>query len=554
MLATQLVLADAAGSPWAWAIVAALAGAAAMWAYHFLRDRKTAATRAAAAARVIAEAENRAAERLRLAEVEAQKTVLEAKERFERESAETRNELKAAERRLEKREEALEKKLDVLITKEKKVEAAEQQLAERDKLLAAKLAKVEETLAQQRAELLRVARMTPEQARAACLRQIESEVEKEAGELVERILTGAETHAREKARYIVISAIQRYAAEHTCETTVATIDVPNDEMKGRVIGREGRNIRAFEKATGVTVIVDDTPGIVQVSCFDPVRKEIARQALDQLIRDGRIHPTRIEEVVAAVTKEVEQKIVEAGRDAAAAANVSGVNKKILDVLGRLQYRTSYGQNVLKHSIEVAYLCGLMADELGLDGALARRCGLLHDLGKALDHEAEGSHTKVGYDFARRYNEPPAVLNAILGHHGDVAATHPYTPLVSAADAISAARPGSRRESIERYIKRLEELEAIATSFEGVQQAYAIEAGREVRVIVDAERVNDRSSLKLARDIAHKIEAEVGTFPGEIKVTVLREVRATEYAISGRHRGNGDRTTFDLADPEPAASE
>ncbi len=554
MLATQLVLADAAGSPWAWAIVAALAGAAAMWAYHFLRDRKTAATRAAAAARVIAEAENRAAERLRLAEVEAQKTVLEAKERFERESAETRNELKAAERRLEKREEALEKKLDVLITKEKKVEAAEQQLAERDKLLAAKLAKVEETLAQQRAELLRVARMTPEQARAACLRQIESEVEKEAGEIVERILTGAEANARERARHIVISAIQRYAAEHTCETTVATIDVPNDEMKGRVIGREGRNIRAFEKATGVTVIVDDTPGIVQVSCFDPVRKEIARQALDQLIRDGRIHPTRIEEVVAAVTKEVEQKIVEAGREAAAAANVSGVNKKILDVLGRLQYRTSYGQNVLKHSIEVAYLCGLMADELGLDGALARRCGLLHDLGKALDHEAEGSHTKVGYDFARRYNEPPAVLNAILGHHGDVAATHPYTPLVSAADAISAARPGSRRESIERYIKRLEELEAIATSFEGVQQAYAIEAGREVRVIVDAERVNDRSSLKLARDIAHKIEAEVGTFPGEIKVTVLREVRATEFAISGRHRGNGDRTTFDLADPEPAASE
>ncbi len=554
MLATQLVLADAAGNPWAWAIVAALAGAAAMWAYRLFRDRQTAATHAAAAARLITEAENRAAERMRLAEVEAQKTVLEAKERFERESAETRNELKAAERRLEKREEALEKKLDVLITKEKKVEAAEQQLAERDKQLAAKLAKVDETLAQQRAELLRVARMTPEQARAACLRQIETEVEKEAGELVERILTGAETNAREKARYIVISAIQRYAAEHTCETTVATIDVPNDEMKGRVIGREGRNIRAFEKATGVTVIVDDTPGIVQVSCFDPVRKEIARQALDQLIRDGRIHPTRIEEVVAAVTKDVEQKVVEAGRDAAAAANVSGVNKKILDVLGRLQYRTSYGQNVLKHSIEVAYLCGLMADELGLDGALARRCGLLHDLGKALDHEAEGSHTKVGHDFARRYNEPAAVLNAILGHHGDVAATHPYTPLVSAADAISAARPGSRRESIERYIKRLEELEAIATSFEGVQQAYAIEAGREVRVIVDAERINDRSSLKLARDIAHKIESEVGTFPGEIKVTVLREVRATEYAISGRHRGNGERSTFDLADPEPAASE
>jgi ribonuclease Y len=303
------------------------------------------------------------------------------------------------------------------------------------------------------------------------------------------------------------------------------------------------------------VIVDDTPGIIQISCFDPVRKEIARAALDQLIRDGRIHPTRIEELVAGVTKEVEQRVVEAGREAAATAKVNGVNKKILDVLGRLQFRTSYGQNVLKHSIEVAHLCGLMADELGLDGVLARRCGLLHDIGKALDHEAEGSHTKVGYEFARRFNEPPAVLNAICGHHGDVAATHPYTPLVAAADAMSASRPGGRRESIERYIKRLQELEAIATSFDGVQQAYAIEAGREVRVIVDAVRIEDRSALKLARDIARKIEQDVGAFPGEIKVTVLREVRATEYAISGKHRGNGDRTAhYETAETEePAAS-
>ena len=544
MLAPQFVLAtlDFVGQV-AVVVLAAAIGAAVAWGLQVALARRKRAAGQAEADRLIQEARQKADERLKAVEIEGQKKAFEALARFERETAETRNELKSVERRLDKREDGLEKKMDVLATKERKIEAAEGQLAERDKLIAEKNAKADELLAQQRTELLRIARLTPEQAKSLCLRQVEQEVEREAGELVERIITTAEDNAREKARYITILAIQRYAAEHTCETVVAAVDVPSDEMKGRVIGREGRNIRAFEKVTGVTVIVDDTPGIVQVSCFDPVRKEIARQALDRLIRDGRIHPTRIEEVVAQITKEVEQKIVEAGREAAATANVNGVNKKLLDVLGRLQFRTSYGQNVLQHSIEVAYLCGLMADELGLDGTLARRCGLLHDIGKAIDHEAEGSHTKVGYELARRYNEPAAVLNAIQGHHGDVAATHPFTPLVAAADAISAARPGSRRESIERYIKRLQELEAIATSFEGVNQAYAIEAGREVRVIVDAERVDDRSSLKLARDVANKIEEQVGTFPGEIKITVLREVRATEYAVSGRHRANGDRENF-----------
>jgi ribonuclease Y len=386
--------------------------------------------------------------------------------------------------------------------------------------------------------LLRVARLTPEQARQLCLQRIEQDVEREAGELVDRIITHAEENAREKARYITISAIQRYAAEHTCETTVATVDVASDDMKGRIIGREGRNIRAFEKVTGATVIVDDTPGIVSVSCMDPVRKEVARESLDRLIRDGRIHPTRIEEIVSVVSKEIDERITEAGKAAVSELNVQGVHRKLIDTLGRLQYRTSYGQNVLRHSIEVAFLCGMMADELGLDGSLARRCALLHDIGKALDQEHEGAHTKTGYEFARRFNEPPAVLNAILGHHGDVPATHPYTPLVSAADAISAARPGGRRESLERYIKRLQDLEKIATSFTGVDLAYAIEAGREVRVIVDAQSINDGAALKLARDVAHKIEDEMQTFPGEIKVTVLREVRATEYAISGRHRSNG----------------
>jgi ribonuclease Y len=530
-------------------LASAAIGGALVLAFVHLLGRKENAARAAQADRLIADAQQRGAAILKAAEVDAQKKVLEAIERFEQETAETRNELRTAERRLDKREDTLVKKEDVLATKERKLEADQARLTEQAKGLAEKSVQADNLLAQQRTELLRIGRLSAEQARSLCLKQIEREVEKEAGQLVERIITNAEDNAREKARYIVVSAIQRYAAEHTCESVVDTVDVPSDEMKGRVIGREGRNIRAFEKATGVTVIVDDTPGIVQVSCFNPVRREVARLALDQLIRDGRIHPTRIEEVVAQTTKEVDERIVAAGRDAAATANVPGVNKKILDVLGRLQFRTSYGQNVLKHSIEVAFLCGLMADELGLDGALARRCGLLHDLGKALDHEAEGSHTKVGFEFARRFSEPPAVLNAIVGHHGDVAATHPYTPLVAAADAISAARPGSRRESIERYIKRLQELEAIATSFTGVRQAYAIEAGREVRVIVDADRVDDRSSLKLARDVAHKIEEDVATFPGEIKVTVLREVRATEYAISGKHRGNGDRDAPAFPDAE-----
>jgi ribonuclease Y len=520
------------------ACAAAAAGALAVWATARLRNERLLAGRRAEAERHIVEAEQRSAEILKAAEAGSQKKYIEVLERFERETAETRAELKASERRLAKREDSLDKKLEVLTTKERKIEVAEQGIAEREEGVRHKAAQLEELVTQQRNELLRIARLTPEQARQLCLQRIEQDVERDAGELVDRIITHAEENAREKARYITISAIQRYAAEHTCETTVATVDVASDDMKGRIIGREGRNIRAFEKVTGATVIVDDTPGIVSVSCMDPVRKEVARESLDRLIRDGRIHPTRIEEIVSVVTKEIDERITEAGKAAVSELNVQGVHRKLIDTLGRLQYRTSYGQNVLRHSVEVAFLCGMMADELGLDGSLARRCALLHDIGKALDQEHEGAHTKTGYEFARRFNEPPAVLNAILGHHGDVPATHPYTPLVSAADAISAARPGGRRESLERYIKRLQDLEKIATSFTGVDLAYAIEAGREVRVIVDAQSINDGAALKLARDVAHKIEDEMQTFPGEIKVTVLREVRATEYAISGRHRSNG----------------
>ncbi|MBU0638499.1 MAG: ribonuclease Y [Planctomycetes bacterium] len=510
------------------ALLALATGAASVWGINRMRARATEAAAQAEAERRLAEARQKSEELLKAADVERHQRLLEMRERFERETAETRDELKAGERRIAKREDALDKKLDVLATKERKLEAAEQRLTQRDTEIAAKFSQVEEQYAEQRAELLRISKLSAEQAKALCLKRIEQEVEREAGQLVERILTTAEDNAQEKARHIIIQAIQRYAAEHTCETVVATVDVPSDDMKGRIIGREGRNIRAFEKATGVTVIVDDTPGIVSVSCFDPIRKEVARSALDRLIRDGRIHPTRIEEIVGETTKEVDQRIVEAGRQAALEANVNGLHKKVLDQLGRLQFRTSYGQNVLRHSIEVAFLCSVMADELGLDGALARRCGLLHDIGKALDHEAEGGHPKIGAEFCKRFNEVASVLNAIAGHHGDIAATHPYTPLVTAADAISASRPGGRRESLERYIKRLEELEGVATSFAGVNQAYAVEAGREVRVIVDAGRIDDQSALKLARDVAQKIE-DTMTYPGEIKITVLREIRAVEYA-------------------------
>ncbi|NLG41668.1 MAG: ribonuclease Y [Phycisphaerae bacterium] len=539
MLTTTYPLADAGTGTVVLMLLLGLAlGGAATWAYTWWQAKRETSRQRAAAAKAKAEAEQQAADILKAAEVSAQKKHIEALQRFEAETAETRAELKAAERRLAKREDALDKKLEVLTTKERKIELAEQKLAEREREIEQKNAAADEAVIQQKNELLRIARLTPEQAKQLCLQRIEGEVEREAGELVDRIISHAEENAREKARYITITAIQRYAAEHTCETTVATVDVPSDDMKGRIIGREGRNIRAFEKSTGATVIVDDTPGIVSVSCMDPVRKEVARLSLDRLIRDGRIHPTRIEELVAEVTKEVDQRIIEAGKAAAAEVNVQGIHKKIIETLGRLQYRTSYGQNVLRHSIEVSFLCGMMADELGLEGPLARRCALLHDIGKALDHEHEGAHTRTGYEFARRFNEPPAVLNAIIGHHGDVAATHPYTPLVAAADAISAARPGGRRESLERYIKRLQDLENIATSFSGVDLAYAIEAGREVRVIVDASSVDDSAALKLARDVANKIEQDMVTFPGEIKVTVLRELRATEYAISGRHRSNG----------------
>src|SRR4029077_11855327 len=332
-----------------------------------------------------------------------------------------------------------------------------------------------------------------------------------------------------QSREIIGMAIQRYASAHTSETTVSSVDIPSDEMKGRIIGREGRNIRTFEKATGVDVIVDDTPGVVIVSAFDTVRRETARLSLTKLIQDGRIHPTRIEEVVAETQKEMDRHIMEIGKTAVTDADAGPVHEKLVHLLGRLRFRTSYSQNVLNHSLEVAFLSGMMAEELGLDGRLARRCGLLHDIGKAADHEMEGGHPKIGADLAARYGEKnPDVLHAIAGHHDDLTIDHIYTVLVASADAISAARPGARRETLEKYVKRLEELEAVASGFPGVEHAYAIQAGREVRVIANASQMTDSDAVKVCRQIAQAIEEQLN-YPGEIKVTVVRETRAVEYA-------------------------
>lgn len=450
------------------------------------------------------------------------------KEQFERENEGARRKLQEHENRLDKREDVLDRKLDTLTVKERKLDDLEKSLNNRDKQIAQKENELNGILVEQRSRLLQIAGISDEQAKEMLLRRIEDETRGECGALIQRMTEQAQDEAKDKSRQIILAAIQKYAAEQTADHTVSTVTIPSDDMKGRVIGREGRNIRSFEKATGVDVIIDDTPGVVVVSCFDPVRRQIARISLERLVQDGRIHPARIEEIVATTSKEMDEELAKIGKDAVAEANLPNIAKPIIPLLGRLGYRTSYGQNVLRHSLEVAYLAQTIADELGLDGQLARRCGLLHDIGKAMDHETEGGHPQIGMEFLRRFNEPEAVLNAALGHHGDVPATTPYTPIIMAADAISASRPGARRESLERYVKRLRDLEDLALTFDGVRQAYAIQAGREVRVIVDAKLVDDKIGAKIARDIAKKIEDEM-QYPGEIKVTLIREVRSVEYA-------------------------
>ncbi len=465
---------------------------------------------------------------IKAAQLEAATESIKRKEQFAAESNQIRAELRETEMRLSKREDSLDKQVELVRQQEKAIGEQTKEIDRRVHNIGVKEKQLSVLMAQQKNQLLKITAMGVEEAKDLLLKRLEDECEFEMSALIQRKVEEATETAAEKGREIISTAIQRYVAEQTCEVTVSTVEIPNDDMKGRIIGREGRNIRAFEKATGVDVIVDDTPGMIVVSGFDAVRREVARLAMERLIQDGRIHPSRIEEIVAQVKKEINQKLLQLGKDAAVETNIRGLSNRVLSLIGALNYRTSYGQNVLRHSIEVAYLAQVMADELGLDGTIARRAGLLHDIGKSIDHEMEGSHPAIGANFLKRFNESSVILNAVAGHHGDIPPDNPYTPLVAAADAISASRPGARRETLERYIKRLEKLEEIASGFKGVENAYAIQAGREIRVIVNAEKVDDEAAMKVARDIAKKVEDEM-TYPGEIQVTLLREVRCVEYA-------------------------
>ena len=460
------------------------------------------------------------------AEAAKKESILEAKEElhklrndFDKESRERRNEIQRLERRLIQREESLDKKSEIL---EKKDEAINERMLEVDQVEA----KVQGLYEERRVELERISALSSEEAREILLDEIRKEITHDAAVMIKDIESKAKEEADKKAREIITTAIQRCAADHVSESTVHVVALPNDEMKGRIIGREGRNIRTLETLTGVDLIIDDTPEAVILSSFDPIRREVARLALEKLIVDGRIHPARIEEMVERATKDVENSIKEEGEQAALETSVHGLHPEIIKLLGRLKYRTSYGQNVLKHSIEVSNLAGLMASELGLDVTLAKRGGLLHDIGKVIDQE--GPHALIGGDLAKKYHESPLVVNAISAHHGDVEMQCLESVLVQAADAISAARPGARRETLEAYIKRLEKLEEIANSYEGVEKSYAIQAGREIRIMVKPDKVDDAGAAELARNLVKSVEEQL-EYPGQIKINVIRETRAVDFA-------------------------
>jgi len=462
-------------------------------------------------------------------ELEAEKDATKRRAEVGREIADAAAEMKKDQARLAKREDAMDKRMEKVAEAETRVQASEGRIRKGEEALEATRADLQLDRDQVKQRLQQISGLTEDQAREQYLDEVRAEAEHEGHALTQEILEDAETNARTRSREITIQAIQRFAAEHVAESVVRSVRIPSDDMKGRIIGREGRNIRALEQATGVDILVDDTPGVIAVSCFDPIRRTIAGESLQRLVADGRVHPARIEEVVESVRKDMTERIIKAGNDAVMEANIRGLSPRITEAVGKLHFRTSYGQNVLRHSIEVAYLSQIIADQLGLKGDVARRCGFLHDIGKAMDHEMEGGHPAIGMEFCRKHGEKSkAVLNAVGGHHGDIEATTPYTPIVMAADAISGARPGARRESMELYVKRLEQLEGIARESNLVREAHAFQAGREVRVIVDAKRSSDSDAFALAREIAAKVAEEM-TFPGEIKVTVLREVRAEAVA-------------------------
>lgn len=462
------------------------------------------------------------------AELHAKDTLLKLRAEFEKETKDRRQELIVLEKRLIQKEENLDRKVDILDRKDKEIERRDHSLVEKEKQIHGKEKEFDRLLQEEKEKLQNISGMTRDEARNLLLKKLEDEVKQEAAIMVKRTEEEAKEKADKEARKIIGLAIQRCAAEHAVETTVSVVNLPSDEMKGRIIGREGRNIRALEIATGIDVIIDDTPEAVILSGFDPIKREIAKITLERLLQDGRIHPGRIEELVEKVKKEMENTIREEGEKALFDTGLHGLHPEIIKLLGRLKYRTSYGQNVLQHSKEVAALMGVMASELKLDFNLAKRIGLLHDIGKAISHEVEGTHSKLGADLARKYGESENICHAIEAHHQDIEPKTLLAVLVQAGDAISASRPGARRETLETYVKRLEKLESIADSFKGVEKAYAIQAGREIRVMVQPDKITDAQAAVLARDITKKIEEGL-EYPGQIKVTVIRETRAVEYA-------------------------
>jgi ribonuclease Y len=513
-------------------IVVGLAGLVAGFIGGSLLRGKLSAQRLGAAedeARKLVEDGHRKAETLlKEAELEGKDRLLKMKSEFDGETRETRSELKKQERRLLNKTENLDRKLEQHQKREQDVARLEKQQDKRERHLEQEEQRYAQLIGEQKHQLEKISGLTAEQAKELLIRAMENEARHEGAKLVKRLESEAMEEADKKSKKIIATAIQRYAGDFVAERTVSVVPLPGDEMKGRIIGREGRNIRALEAATGIDLIIDDTPEAVILSGFNPVRREVARLSLLRLIADGRIHPARIEDVVKSVTDEVDLVIKEAGEQATFDVGVHGINGELIKIIGRLKFRTSYAQNVLQHSVEVGFLCGIMASELGLNPKIARRMGLLHDIGKAIDHEVEGPHAVIGGKLAKKYGESARVVQAISAHHEDMPPTSVYDVLVQAADSLSGARPGARKELLENYVKRLEDLENIAKSFRGVANTYAIQAGRELRVIVEGDKVTDDESVLLSRDIVKKIEENL-TFPGQIKVIVIRETRSIEYA-------------------------
>jgi ribonuclease Y len=477
---------------------------------------------------IIENAKKEAAALVKEAELEAKDKMLKAQADFDSRTKEERRDLQNLENRLRQREENIDKRVEVVEKKEKDVNTRNTQLNDLDKKLKSQEEELSKSIGEQRKKLEAISGLSAEAAKNELINSLVEDARRESLNTIKRIEEETKENAEKKAREIITTAIQRVAADHTSEISVSVVPLPNEEMKGRIIGREGRNIKTLETMTGVDFIIDDTPEAVTISAFDPVRREIARLSLEKLITDGRIHPGRIEEIVEKTKHEMELRLKELGEQAAMDVGITNLHPELIKLLGKLHYRTSYGQNVLKHSLEMAYITSILAAELKVPSTVAKRAALLHDIGKAIDHEQEGSHVQLGVDAAKKYGESEIVINAIASHHGDTEAKYIESVLVQAADGISAARPGARKESLENYIKRLENLEKIASSFEGVAKTYAIQAGREIRIMVEQESVDDMKAYQLSKDIAKKIESEL-EYPGQIKVTVIREVRATEYA-------------------------